>query len=361
MGLVRIQRVALFVGMTFALSWGFDLLLAAAGREEAYSAQGMTPWGMFVPTFVALLLQLFVFRDSAIHLRQYREKPLWILLAFMLLTPVYGFLMVLARTVPGAAIACRGLGAVLITVWTLLVFFVRGRSGPDAFERAGLRFGDFRQGQQFIFGIVAFLILQAVLNLVTGLGHLVGGTGRVYGLSIPSELYPVTLVVLFLPVVVIGIPLSGLAAVFGEEYGWRGFLQRELAPLGKIRSVLAVGLVWGVWHFPVILRGVHTYPATGLGLMLGLVFFVLWGFVQSYAVLRTGSIWVAAFMHGVVNSVYTFVLTYAVRPNDMVFSFGLGALGLICLALVVAVILRDPVWRIEQVSQIGQNPTGTSR
>ena len=342
---VRIRRIALFLFLTFALSWGFDFLIAMGGRHDAYSALGMTPWGMLAPAFVALVLRLFVFRDSAIHFRRYREKPRWILLGFLLLTPVYGLIIVLAVTVPGAGTVCRGVGTVLITVWTLLIFFVKGHSEVDAFERAGIGLGDFGQGQRFVLGVVAFLLLQAILNLATGLGEFQAGTGRVYGLPAPGAAYPVALIVLFLPVTVIGIPLSGLAATFGEEYGWRGFLQQELAPLGRLRGALLVGLVWGVWHFPVILRGIHTYPATGLGLMLGVVFFVLWGIVQSYAVLKTGSIWVAAFLHGVVNSVYTSLMTYTVRPNDKVFSFGLGVYGLICLALVVALILRDPVWR----------------
>jgi len=143
---------------------------------------------------------------------------------------------------------------------------------------------------------------------------------------------------------VTGVPLSGLAVVFGEEYGWRGFLQDELVKLGKRRGVLVVGLVWGLWHFPVILSGVHTYPPTSLGLGLGLVFFVLWGFVQSYAVLKARGIWVAAFLHGVVNSVYAFMLGYVVHPDDKVLSFGLGVYGLACLAVVVLFVLRDPIW-----------------
>ena len=74
------------------------------------------------------------------------------------------------------------------------------------------------------------------------------------------------------------------------------------------------------------------------------MFFVLWGFVQSYAVLKTGSIWVAAFLHGVVNSVYAFMLGYVVRPEDKVLSFGLGLYGLACLAVVVLFVLRDSIW-----------------
>lgn len=65
---------------------------------------------------------------------------------------------------------------------------------------------------------------------------------------------------------------------------------------------------------------------------------------QSYAALRTGSLWVPAFLHGVVNSVDSFPVTYTARPHYKVFSFGLGICGLICLALAVALILRDPLW-----------------
>lgn len=146
---------------------------------------------------------------------------------------------------------------------------------------------------------------------------------------------------------VTGVPLSGLAVVFGEEYGWRGFLQDELVKLGKRHGVLLVGLIWGLWHLPVILSGIHTYPPTGLGLGLGLVFFVLWGFVQSYAVLKARSIWAAAFLHGLVNSVYALMLAYVVHPDDKVLSFGLGVYGLACLGVVVLFVLRDSVWRTE--------------
>jgi len=78
---IRIGRVTLFLFLTFALSWGFDLLMVAARGRRAYLDSDMTPWGMFVPAFVALVLQLFIFDDSPIYFRKYKEKPRWILLA----------------------------------------------------------------------------------------------------------------------------------------------------------------------------------------------------------------------------------------------------------------------------------------
>jgi membrane protease YdiL (CAAX protease family) len=169
---------------------------------------------------------------------------------------------------------------------------------------------------------------------------------HIYGIPIPNVIYIPVLFILFIGITVIGIPLSGLAAVFGEEYGWRGFLQSEFIKMGKLKGVVSVGLIWGIWHFPVILRGIHTYPPTFFGLFLGLLFFVLWGIIQGYAVLITGSIWIPAFMHGVVNSVYSFMLTYIVRPDDILFSYGLGIYGMVFIGGIVFFILKDSIWRM---------------
>ena len=341
---LRIGRGAVFLLLTFALSWGFHLLIAVTIGHETYLELGVSPLGMFFPAFVALILRLFVFKDSPVHFRRYQEKPRWILYGFLLLTVVYGTVTLTGvLLVQGRPAVFQGVGNLLTTLWTLLVIFVAGQSSKEEFEQAGLQMGDTGQGVKLVLGVVVFFALQAGLNLLLGLGRFQGQAERVYGIAVPEGTYPLALIVAF-GLAVTGVPLSGLAVAFGEEYGWRGFLQDELVKLGKRRGVLLVGLIWGLWHFPIILSGVHTYPSTSLGLGLGLVFFVLWGFVQSYAALKAKSIWAAAFLHGVVNSVYAFMLGYVVRPDDKVISFGLGVYGLACLAVVVLFVLRDSIW-----------------
>ena len=54
-----------------------------------------------------------------------------------------------------------------------------------------------------------------------------------------------------------GITVNALAA-FGEELGWRGFLLREFKALGFTRASLFIGIIWGVWHTPLILQGTTT-------------------------------------------------------------------------------------------------------
>lgn len=315
----------------------------------------MNPWGMLVPGFVAIILQMFFLKDSPIYYRVNKEKPLWVLKSFLILTVVYGIIVFSAALVPESKQLIQGIGALLFTLWTLLIFFISSQSPKSSFEKSGLSLGNLESGPRFILGIVFFFLLQAALNLSFGMGNFVGQTERIFGLPIPSVLYIPSLIILFISVAVIGVPLSGLAGVFGEEYGWRGFLLYELIKPGKIKGVLLVGFIWGVWHFPVTLRGIHTYPPSALGLFLAVVFFVLWGVIQGYAILKTGSIWIAAFMHGVVNSVYSFSHTYFVKPESKILSFNLGIYGLICLGIIAYFIFRDKIWKETTTRAIDQS------
>jgi membrane protease YdiL (CAAX protease family) len=344
---IRIQRILVFLFFTFFLSWGFDVVLIYFAGLDKYRTLGMNPWGMLAPAFVAIILQMFFYKDSRIYFRNYKEKPRWIFYGFLLITALHGILTLTAVFHPEERDLFQGLGALLYTLWTLFLFFNCGQSEKGSFERAGLQLGNMKIGIRFIVGIIIFFLVQAAFNLLFNLGDFVGQPERIYGLPIPSLLYIPALIILFIFVTVIGTPLSGLAGVFGEEYGWRGFLQSEMTKTARLRGVIVIGVIWGIWHFPVILRGMHTYPSSVFGLFLAIIFFVLWGVIQGYAVIKTGSIWVAAFMHGVVNSVYSFSLTYITRPENKVYSFGLGIYGLICLGIIVYVIIRDSVWKLE--------------
>ena len=343
---VRFPLLALFLAVTFGLSWGIPLVTAMSTGKGPYGASELPPLGMLIPAFVALLLQVFVSGESKIHFRKITGAPRLIIYAYLLLTVLVGLLTVVSlfTEIPGAVL--RSLGNVLFVLWPLLIIRLHRRHGEAAFERGGLQLGDRNRGVRFVLGVVLFLLVQAGLNGVLGLGDYQGIQESIAGMPVPRALYPFALIA-FLFLTVVGTPLGGLAVTFGEEYAWRGFLQTELVKLGRRRGVLLVGLIWGIWHTPIILSGVHTYPPTPIGFLFAIVFFILWGFVQSYAVMKTNSIWVAAFLHGVVNGVYAFTLNYLVRPDNKLFSFGLGFYGLLCLGAVVLVILRDPVWKAQ--------------
>jgi hypothetical protein len=74
------------------------------------------------------------------------------------------------------------------------------------------------------------------------------------------------------------------------------------------------------------------------------------GFVLGFAMLKSGSVWLAAFLHALNNQVASFLLGAVYAPNDPVFSFGVGIYGLVVWAVVVAALLL--IWRREWITPV---------
>jgi membrane protease YdiL (CAAX protease family) len=138
-----------------------------------------------------------------------------------------------------------------------------------------------------------FLLLEGGEISVSGTAMLFGAGLQPWYVFIPNYLLSYFTGVLF----------YSLAFAFGEEYGWRGYLQKQWAPENsKIAGFLMIGVIWGLWHLPGILLG-HNFPeyplVGGLILMplLCMAFSVIFGtaFNKGYV------IWVPAIFHGAVN------------------------------------------------------------
>jgi membrane protease YdiL (CAAX protease family) len=90
---------------------------------------------------------------------------------------------------------------------------------------------------------------------------------------------------------------------FGEEYGWRGYLLPRLLPLGEIRASLLLGLIWGVWHMPLLLAGLN-HPGVNVWLAIILITFVTVALCFTYTwfyVASSGSVLVASVFHASTN------------------------------------------------------------
>ena len=83
---------------------------------------------------------------------------------------------------------------------------------------------------------------------------------------------------------------------------------------------------------------------TGLAVVLG------------YAVLRSGSILLAAYLHALNDQVAAFSVAIGFRPFDAAFSFFIGIYGIATLAIVALLILRDPRWRLPGGNPISPTP-----
>lgn len=136
---------------------------------------------------------------------------------------------------------------------------------------------------------------------------------------------------MILQTIFFGITINTVFA-FGEEAGWRGFLLYNLKEKGFYFTSLITGLIWGLWHLPVVIQG-HNYPEHKIA---GVFMMILWTILLSpfftFIVYKTGTVISAAIMHGVLNASYGLSIVYLKGGNDL--TVGLtGLSGMIALLI----------------------------
>ena len=128
-----------------------------------------------------------------------------------------------------------------------------------------------------------------------------------------------------------GLTINAVFA-FGEEIGWRGYLLKIFKGKSFMTTALWTGIIWGLWHAPLILNG-HNYPqhpVAGVFMMVGMCLFLTPMFM--YFRIKSGSVIVPAIMHGTFNAVVGLSMILVTPANDLLYG-GPGLAGLISLLL----------------------------
>jgi membrane protease YdiL (CAAX protease family) len=277
------QKATLFLLITFGLSWSVALVyhLTGKGWNTPLSIVVGAVY-MLVPMGAALFVQKVLYRQAVI-------KPLgvsfrinaWFFVAWLFPALLVLVAVPVAALLPGVSFSPEHEGLFHRMAATLT---------PQQLEAMRIRYADMRIG-------------PALMSLAQGL--------------------------------IAGATINALLA-FGEELGWRGLLQREWERLGAFAGSAMIGLVWGVWHAPLILMG-HNFPDHPIaGVFQMIAASMLLGILISYVRLRAGSVIPAALMHGSVNGLYGVSLMYLDWDNDL--SIGLFGTGG-CLVMGCCVIL----------------------
>lgn len=148
-------------------------------------------------------------------------------------------------------------------------------------------------------------------------------------------------------------PVINSFFAFGEEFGWRAYLQPKLLPLGFRRAMVAMGIIWGVWHWPLIAMG-HNY---GLGYAghpwLGMLAMTWFTFVAGtfigWLALRGGSVWPAALAHATINAVAGLGLLVSVpETNSLIGPTPVGIIGSLGFTVVAIWLL----WRAPKLGDV---------
>ena len=136
--------------------------------------------------------------------------------------------------------------------------------------------------------------------------------------------------------------------LWGEEFGWRGYLQVRLLDDRPLLAAVVTGIIWALWHLLINLRGYNFPDQAMLGMAVFTVSAIMLSIVFGWLRLRTGSIWSASLAHSATNTIgggLTLFL-FAGGPNWIFVSYvgilGWVPLGILCGWIVLTGQLRGP-------------------
>jgi len=140
--------------------------------------------------------------------------------------------------------------------------------------------------------------------------------------------------------------VRGVAAALGEEIGWRGFLTPALdSRFGFTRGALLTGVVWAVWHFPLMFFSNYN-SATPLWYATPcfVVEVLSLSVVMAWIRMRSGSLWTGALAHASINLFNQGFFAPLTTPNGSVTAYAIDESGAILpLVLLAAAVF---VWKM---------------
>ncbi|MGN0578712.1 MAG: CPBP family intramembrane glutamic endopeptidase, partial [Ruminiclostridium sp.] len=147
-----------------------------------------------------------------------------------------------------------------------------------------------------VFSVVALGVIEGVLaTIIYGGGDFSEVGSGLNGMQLAGN---VLLTISFIPLMAFN--------TFGEEFGWRGYMNQKMEPLlGTTGTVIAGGIIWGLWHAEMTVVGhnfgteYEGYPWLGILAMCISCTFIGMGLM--WVTKKTGSIYPAAIMHAANN------------------------------------------------------------
>ena len=142
----------------------------------------------------------------------------------------------------------------------------------EGFAGTNLRFGSWRPYLKTALVIPAVFVLIYALTWLLGLGNPdwqltdLSEMAATAGADISQMPQPLAIILGTLAITLVVTPFINSLVAFGEELGWRGYLLPKLMPLGKTKAYLLMGVIWGLWHAPLVLIGFNYpgYPILGV-------------------------------------------------------------------------------------------------
>ena len=135
----------------------------------------------------------------------------------------------------------------------------------------------------------------------------------------------------------------------------------RLIDAGVPRPILTSGLIWGLWHVPLILGGVYLAgPPPVLSAVLFMVVATAFSFVFARLRLETGSVWPAIALHAAWNAIIQVAFDPASTGAGATLWVGESGILVALTMIFAAVIFSRGRWTIRRAPEARQQ-TGAPR
>jgi membrane protease YdiL (CAAX protease family) len=221
------------------------------------------------------------------------------------------------------------------------------------FDDANLRLG--KLGDYFKFWIISICITALSYVFFTLLGGITWDlTGQIFlnrlaeqfaaaGQDINASLPPgfsprIMLMIYFFGGLTIFNILPGIITGFGEEFGHRGFMFPLLYKIKPWVGIIIGGLIWYVWHLPLVLIIPQTTQYSLWQNLLNLIILAIGSVCTftylAYVYVKSRSVWVTSLAHIAMNNSASSFSYFADIQNQTLANIGLA----LTMAVVVAVL-----------------------
>lgn len=229
------------------------------------------------------ILAMMVTRKDSIMPRKY-------FICFLVLSFLWLISSLLSTFIPN--IFCSAAGNILSIGGSILLWIMLMLEKSEVRKSWGLNYNTVKckYPVKYVFWFAGFLMIRSILGAIW--------QGKLPDLIkiFTAPQFTINILIYFF------IFFLSFTAYFGEEYGWRYFLQSLISEkFGKRKGCIILGVIWTFWHLPLYFS--YSTPQEIIFNIVGqfvtcLSFAIFFG----YVFIKTENIWIVSFLHAMNNS-----------------------------------------------------------
>lgn len=277
------NEIMFFLAVTFGVTFSMGILMFWVYRhldKDIISSFGLVQ--MLYPALASVILIISHEKDT-IHKSLDNFFKIYIVLCILSIILLAGGVFVFPKYVSKVL-------NILIYIFSIILFSLIVNNKDNCFEKINMVFQ--KNFKKVLVLCLAFTGIQFLILIIDGV---------VYGSFVENIKRSISILGL-LPFNVLLSILISFVIFFGEELGWRGYLQPRLQILfGKRFGVIILGLIWGIWHLPLCFT--FYSPQTPVYCVIFYIFYCIFtGIFFGFAYMKTGNLWSVIIIHLINNS-----------------------------------------------------------